>query len=130
MSTIRQFANYIKLAPSFRVSSVTNNTVIMKGGFTEDKYETYNDVEPTEEINAKSAGNLYKFQVKVYIDKLTNAEKDIYANNAPVIITLLDAETTDKLIVGIPDKPATISFIAGINLDQLIIEYTSKTPVL
>ena len=127
---MRQFANYIHLAPSFRVSSVTNNTVVMKSGFTPDRFSTHNEVEPQEELTAKAAGKLYNFQVKLYVDKLTDAQKNIYANNAPVILILLDVETVDQVIIGTPDAPAVISFVPGPNHDQLVIEFASKTPFL
>jgi len=127
---MRQFANYIHLAPSFRVSSVTNNTVVMKSGFTPDRFSTHNEVEPQEEVSSKTAGKLYNFQVKVFTDKLTDAQKNIYANNAPVILTLLDVETVDQVIIGTPDAPAVISFVPGTNHDQMVIDYASKTPVL
>jgi len=127
---MRQFANYVHLAPSFRVSSVTNNTVVMKSGFTPDRFSTHNEVEPQEELTSKAAGKLYNFQVKLYVDKLTDAQKNIYANNAPVILILLDVETVDQVIIGTPDAPAVISFVPGTNHDQMVIEYSSKTPVL
>jgi len=127
---MRQFANYFHIAPSFRVSSVTANAVVMKSGFTLDKFFTHNEVEPQEEVNKKTAGVLYTFQVKLAVDKLTDAQKNIYANNAPVILTLLDVETVNRVNIGTPDSPAVISFISGTNYDQLVVEYTSKTPVL
>lgn len=127
---MRQFANYFHIAPSFRVSSVTNSTVVMKSGFVQDKFFTHNEMEPQEEASKKAAGILYNFQVKIAVDKLTDAQKNIYANNAPVILTLLDVETVDKVIIGTPDSPAIISFIPGTNYDQLLVEYTSKMPVL
>ena len=127
---MRQFANYIFLAPSFRVSSVTSESVIMKSGFTQDRFLTHNEVEPSEESVRKPGGMLYNFQVKVFVDKLSEARKKIYGSNAPVIATLMDVESVDKLIVGTPESPAVISLVPGTNHDQLVIEWASKTPVL
>jgi hypothetical protein len=102
----------------------------MKSGFTQDKFITLNEVEPQEEVSKKAAGVLYNFSVKLAVDKLTDAQKNFYANNAPVILTLLDVETSTKLIIGTPDSPAIVSFIPGTNHDQIVIEYFSKSPVL
>lgn len=127
---MRQFANYIHITPSFRVSSVTNNTVVMKSGYTQDRLLCPSDFSPTEEVDKKAAGILYNFQVKCTVQKLTEAQKNFYANNAPVILTLLDVETVNKIIIGTPDMPAQVSFIPGVEYDQLVIEHSSKTPVL
>jgi hypothetical protein len=127
---MKQLANIIHLAPSFRVSSVTGNTMVMKSGFTADKFPTYNDVEPSIESSRKAAGILYTFQLKVGIDKLSDAQKQTYANNAPVILNMFDADTGANVIIGTPTAPALISVNPGVNTDQLVIEYASKTPVL
>jgi hypothetical protein len=102
----------------------------MKTGFTMDRFRTYNELEPTEEVNKKAAGPLYSFKVMAAVDKLTDAQKEIYAHNAPVILQLMDVETVDKVIIGSPSSPAVVSFIPGTNQDQLVIEFASKTPVL
>jgi hypothetical protein len=102
----------------------------MKSGFTLDRFRTYNELEPTEEVSKKAAGPLYSFKVMAAVDKLTDAQKEIYAHNAPVILQLLDVETVDKVIIGSPSSPAVVSFIPGTNQDQLVIEFASKTPVL
>jgi hypothetical protein len=102
----------------------------MKSGFTMDRFIVHNEVEPTEEVSKTAAGPLYKFKVPVYVDKLSDAQKAIYANNAPVVAKLLDVETVDHLVIGTPTDPAVISFIPGTNHDQLLIEFASKMPVL
>jgi len=102
----------------------------MKSGFTQDRFIVHSEIEPSEEVSKKAAGPLYSFQVKAWVDKLTAEQKAIYANNAPVIATLLDVETVDHVVIGIPDSPAVISFVPGANHDQLVIEYFSKTPIL
>ncbi len=127
---MRQFANFIKITPSFRVSSVTGSMVVMKSGFSEDSFITHNDIEPEQDQSRKSAGLLYNTKVKAVVDKLTAAQKNIYANNVPVVLTLFNSVTSEKLIVGDPDSPAVISFIPGIEYDQLSIEHSSKTAVL
>ena len=127
---MRQFANYFHIAPSFRVSSVTANNMVMKSGYTADKFFTVNEVEPTEDTNRKAAGVLYNIKVTLAIDKLTDAQKNYYSNNAPVIVALLDVETVNRVIIGNPESPAMVTHIPGVNHDQLVIEYASKTPVL
>lgn len=127
---MRQFANYIKITPSFRVSSVTGSTVVMKSGFSEDTFICHNDVEPEQETDRKSAGILYQTKVKLRVSKLSTSQKNIYGHNAPVILTLFDAGTNDKVIVGDPDTPALVTFTPGIENDLLVIEHSSKTEVL
>lgn len=127
---MRQFANYIHIAPAFRVSSISNNAPVMKSGFTMDRFATRNEVEPTEEVSKNAAGPLYSIKVMAAVDKLTDAQKEIYAHNAPVVLQLMDVETVDKLIIGSPSSPAVVSFIPGTQNDQLVIEYQSKVPVL
>lgn len=127
---MRQLANYFHIAPAFRVSSVANNTLVMKSGFTADKFFTRNDIEPSEDTAKSAAGILYKFKLTAAIDKLTDPQKNFYANDAPVIAMLLDAETAEHVVIGTPDNPARVTCIPGVDHDQLVIEYSSKTPVL
>jgi hypothetical protein len=127
---MRQFANYIHIAPAFRVSSVTGSTVVMKSGFTQDRFICQNEVEPVEEPDRKAAGILYNFKVSVAVEKLTDAQMKVYGNDAPVILTLLDVETVDRVIVGTKKMPASISVTSGTNHDILTIQYSSKTTVL
>lgn len=127
---MRQFANYFHIAPSFRVSSVIANNMVMKSGYTADKFFTINEVEPEEETQRKAAGSLYSIKVTLAVNKLTDAQKNYYANSAPVIVALLDVETTEKVIIGSTESPAIITLIPGVNHDQLVVEFSSKMPVL
>jgi hypothetical protein len=127
---MRQFANFIKLTPSFRVASVTDGVVLMKSGYTEDKFPAYDNIEPSEKADRNDAGILYNIQVKAVVDKLTSSQKGYYGNGSPVIATMVDAATGETVIIGDTDTPAVVSYIPGQVYDQLVIDYASKTPVL
>jgi hypothetical protein len=102
----------------------------MKPGYTMDRFIVYNEVEPTEDVSRKASGQLYNFKVPVHVAKLSDAQQAVYANNAPVVVMLLDVEKVDHLVIGTPTDPAVISFIPGANQDQLVIELASKSPIL
>ncbi len=127
---MKQFANYISLTPTYHVSNIINNQVIMKPGYEIDKFITSNEVDPEETLDESSAGNLWKFELTISVPKLTDSQKRIYANKVPIILQLYDSDTFEPVIVGMLKTPANVSFISNANYDQLKIQYISKVPVL
>lgn len=127
---MRQFANYFNIAPTFWVSSVTDTALNMKTGKTATGFITRNEVEPKTDTEDKPAGHIYNFELNAAVEKLTDSEKRIYANNAPIILELIDADTFASKTIGTLENPANITLVPGTDHDELKITFSSTAPIL
>jgi len=127
---MKQYANFIKVIPSFNVQSIIDGTITLQSGKTFDEFPTFNDVEPKEEPVDTKAGLQYDIELTVGIERTNYDNRENYTQSAPVIIVIYDDDKTNEFIIGDLNNPAKVFVTPNRDIDEFNFQWISKNPVL
>jgi hypothetical protein len=125
-----QYANYIEIIPAYAVSSISGDAITPKSGYSIDKVDTMNNLEPDETSEDNDAGVLYKFKVSSGVEKFTDTLKQKYGNRCSVILTIFQNDGQQKKVVGTLDNPVQMTWTPKVEHDSLSFSRNSIFAVL
>jgi hypothetical protein len=126
----KQYANYLEIVPAYGVTSVENNTVTLKSGYSFDRFDTFGQVQPSENSENTDAGTLYKFSLSVGVDKLSDTLKQKYQGNSPVILKLITGTGQENRVIGSVQNPVRLTWTPQTEYDELSFSRSSIFAVL
>ncbi|MFW6103474.1 MAG: hypothetical protein ACOC59_00260 [Bacteroidota bacterium] len=126
----KQYGNYIEIVPVHGVTSVDDNSITLKSGYSMDRLDTLSAVEPEEQPENTGAGTLYKFTLEVGVDKLSDTLRERYWGSIPVILKLIAADTHEETVVGSVRNPVRLTYTPNTEYDSFSFSRSSVFPVL
>jgi hypothetical protein len=126
----KQFANVIKMIPSYDVASIDGTSVIPKVDKSFDLLPTDNDIELTDDAKEGDAGEHFEQETNAVVEKLTANQRTRYEHGTPIILIVFENSMDNPVVVGALDEPAYIRVNPAADYDELQITRNSKNAVL
>lgn len=125
-----QYANYIEIVPTYAINSISGDIITLKSGYSFDKLNTLNNIEPEVKSEKNDAGVVYQLKVSAGIEKFSEAQNQKYGNSCNVILIMYQNDKETQVTVGTLSNPVQMVWTPAVDYDELTFTRDSIFPVL